>query len=169
MGEEQGAAAFCARMRPRLVGALSLITGSADLSEELAQEALAKVWNRWSRVAGMEHPEAYTHRIALNLSRSHFRRAAAERRMRQRVAAQAVQHVEAPDTADGLVVRDAVGRLPDRQRRAVVLRYYAGLSVAETAQALGCASGTVKALTHQAIASLRDHGGLLDIEEVPRA
>jgi DNA-directed RNA polymerase specialized sigma24 family protein len=42
-----------------------------------------------------------------------------------------------------------------RQRQAVVARHYLGLSIAETALAMGCAPGTVTAHTHQAIASLR--------------
>jgi RNA polymerase sigma factor (sigma-70 family) len=52
-------------------------------------------------------------------------------------------------------VRAAVATLPSRQRAAVVLRYFNDLSVADTAEILGCAEGTVKALTSQAVANLR--------------
>jgi RNA polymerase sigma-70 factor (ECF subfamily) len=48
-----------------------------------------------------------------------------------------------------------VAALPRRQREVVCLRFYADLPVAETAARLGVAEGTIKALTHQAIASLR--------------
>jgi len=55
--------------------------------------------------------------------------------------------------------RDALRRtlsdLPDRQREAIVLRYFEDLSVEETARLMGCAAGTVKATVHQALRSLR--------------
>jgi len=69
------------------------------------------------------------------------------------------------DHADRLAVRAAVAGLPDRQRAALVLRYFADLSLADTAEAMGCAPGTVKALTHQALAGLRSRLGDA-IEEV---
>lgn len=47
-----------------------------------------------------------------------------------------------------------------RRRAALAYRYYAGLSVRETAAAMACAEGTVKALTHQAIAALREGAAL---------
>ena len=45
--------------------------------------------------------------------------------------------------------------LPERQRVTVALRFYEELSVAETAAALGCSTGTVKSNTHRALAALR--------------
>jgi RNA polymerase sigma factor (sigma-70 family) len=60
-------------------------------------------------------------------------------------------------------VRQALARLPARQRRAVVLRYYADLSVEDTATAMGCPPGTVKTLCRRAIAALRTMG--LEAEE----
>jgi RNA polymerase sigma factor (sigma-70 family) len=65
-----------------------------------------------------------------------------------------------------VAVRAAVSALPPRQRAAIVARYYLDLDVAASAELLGCQPGTVKALTHQAIASLR-RAGLAVPEEVP--
>jgi DNA-directed RNA polymerase specialized sigma24 family protein len=74
--------------------------------------------------------------------------------------------VELPDAPLAIAVRHAVGALPPRQRAAVVARYYAGLDVGGAAKALGCAPGTVKALTHQALTTLRASGlGNLDEAE----
>jgi len=55
-------------------------------------------------------------------------------------------------------VRAGLRALPDRQRLAVVLRYFADLSVADTAAAIGCPEGTVKTLTREAIRALRGAG-----------
>jgi RNA polymerase sigma-70 factor (sigma-E family) len=150
---DQSVSAFCRALHPRLVGSLALHCGDRDVAQELAQETLARVWERWASVRAMDAPEAWAYRVAFNLAASRFRRAAAERRARSRFGP-VVEHV--PDAADALAVRAAVGSLPPRQRAAIVLRYFADLSVEQTAEVLGCAPGTIKSLTSQAIATLRD-------------
>lgn len=52
-------------------------------------------------------------------------------------------------------LRAVMADLPDRQREAIALRFFEDLSVDETARAMGCAQGTVKATVHQALRSLR--------------
>lgn len=156
------AAELCRALQPRLVGALALHCGDRDLAEEVAQEALARVWERWSAVRTMDRPEAWAYTVAFNLLASRFRRRAAERRARARHDARP-RHDDPPDAASALAIRAAVAALPDRQRAAVVLRFFVDLSVDRTAEVLGCAPGTVKSLTSQAIASLR---GALDVEVV---
>ncbi len=146
--------AFCEAQRPRLVGFLGLYCGDAQVAEELAHDAIAKTCQRWRHVRGMDAPDAWVYRVALNLAASHFRRIAAERRARARFP-----NPRAPQEADrddAIAVRKAVTSLPKQQRTALVLRYYLDLSVAETAQLMGCADGTVKSLTHKAIASLHN-------------
>lgn len=146
--------AFVAREHPRLVRALTVYTGDAVLAEELAQEALERAVRDWRRVQRAANPGAYVQRSALNLANGHFRRRRAERRAQQRLAAR-------PRPAGGgagpeaVAVRQAVADLPTRQRAALVLRVVADLPVADVAEVMGCAEGTVKALTHQAIAALR--------------
>jgi len=53
-------------------------------------------------------------------------------------------------------LKESLANLPERQREAVLLRYFEDLSVEETAAAMGCATGTVKATVHQALRALRN-------------
>jgi RNA polymerase sigma-70 factor (ECF subfamily) len=153
---EQDATAFVMSVRDRLVGSLVLYCGDRAAAEDLAQEALARAWQRWSEVSEMKHPEAWVWRTAMNLANSRGRRLMAERRARSKMAARGVPAL--PDEADKVALREAVAALPKRQRRAIVCRYYAGFSVAQSAEAMGCKEGTVKALTSQGLASLRSAG-----------
>lgn len=167
MEDEDARVAFCEREYPRLVGALSLYChADHGLSEELAQEALARVCRDWARVARLRSPGAWAHRVAINLANSWYRRRAAERRARARAGPVAEVHHD-PDTAAATALRAALAALPRRQREAVVLRHYVDLPVAEVAVLMGCAEGTVKALTHQGLARLRLQ--LTDAEEVRHA
>ncbi|HEX4491877.1 MAG TPA: SigE family RNA polymerase sigma factor [Acidimicrobiia bacterium] len=150
---------FCRREWPRLVGTLSLFTGDADLAEELAQETLARVCRDWRKVSSLEAPGAWAHRVAINLARSHFRHRAV---VRKHASALLPTAPVDDDTASALAVRAAVARLPVRQRTALVLRYFADLSVAETAEVMRCPTGTVKTLTRQAILALRNQGLVTD-------
>lgn len=147
-------AAFCRREHSRLVGLLALYTGNRAVAEELAQEAFIRLYRQWPRIEQMASPQAWLSGVGLNLARSWWRRVYAEQRANRRHNARP-EHAAASEPADVLAIRAAVATLPRRQRAALVLRYYGGLSVDETAETLGCAPGTVKSLTHKAIASLR--------------
>jgi len=148
---------FCRRMRPRLVGALSLLTGDSGVAEELAQEALVRVWSRWRQLDALGEPamSAWTYRVAVNLGNSWLRRRLAERRALARLASRTPAHHTDADAADKLAVRRAVAALPRRQRTALVLRYFADMPVAEAAEVMRCSPGTVKSLTSLAMTNLR--------------
>ena len=163
VGDEHGAmAAFCQAEHARLVGVLAFHVGDRGLAEELAQEALIRACQHWDTVAHKPSPQAWVTAVALNLARSSFRRHLAERRARERHGARPDEAAVVDDDDDRVAVRAAVRALPKRQRAALVLRYYADLPAAEVAAVMGCAEGTVRALTHQAIASLRRTGGLFE-------
>ena len=141
---------FCREAWPRLVGALSLYTGDRHVAEELAQEALVRVCERWSEVQAMESPMGWAHRVGFNLAKSHYRRRGAERRPRR--------PQPAVESADALALRHAVAALPEQQRQAIVLRYYADLSVSDVAVLMGCPENTVKTHTRRALERLRADG-----------
>lgn len=164
-GTDRDFADFCARAHPRLVGALAHQLSDRWLAEELAQEALVRACDRWSQVRQLRDPTGWAFRVAVNLSRSQFRRRRAERRARQRHGPGTAVHVD-PDTADRLTVTAALRELTDRQREMVVLRYFLRLTVEETAILTGATPGAVRALTHRALAALRaELGAAVVVEE----
>src|SRR5437879_4345838 len=157
-------AAFCADLHGRLLGSMVLFCEDRMLAEEITQEALARALERWRYVGVMASPEAWTYRVAFNLGRSWFRRLTFERRANERIMRGELV-IPLPDAASAVAVREAVVALPDRQRAVIVARYFAGLSIEETAGALHCARGTVKSLAHKALQNLR-RAGLGNDEEV---
>jgi|SRR5687767_4006921 len=156
-------AEFCRREHPALVGALGLYVGDRDVAEDLAQETLLRVCREWPTVRRCDSPRAWAMCVAFNLARSRFRRAAVARRALSRLAGRAAVDDEA-DGAEVLAVRRAVLGLPERQRRVLVLRYYADLLVRDVAALLSCPEGTVKTLTRQALAGLRRAGLEVDAD-----
>jgi RNA polymerase sigma factor (sigma-70 family) len=149
-------AEFCRVEWPRLVGSLGLYVGDRELAEDLAQEALIRVCANWLRVRDADSPSAWAHRAAFNLAKSHHRREATWRRLRPRAVAP-VEVVQS-DGAAALAIRDAVAALPEPQRQALVLRYFADLSVRDAADVMGCPENTVKTHTRRALDSLRERG-----------
>ena len=147
----EDAAGLIEGLYPRVFGALALYLADDALAEDLAQETMLRLWRDRSRISEVDHPDRWALRVAFNLAKSRWRRLGVERRSHLHNGNQA----PASDPADALAVRAAVAELPPRQRAAIVLRYFNDLSVADAAQVMGCAEGTVKALTSQAIVNLR--------------
>jgi RNA polymerase sigma factor (sigma-70 family) len=168
--DEQDLEGFCRDVYPQLVGLLQLRGHELHRAEELAQDALLKVVEHWSRVVQMENPRGWAVRCALNAGTSSWRRLIVERRANQRQATQPAPAAAALDqrTADRLAVHAALGSLPPRQRDTLIVRHFLGMSVDEAAEVLRCSPGTVKSNNHKALASLRASGVLDDepVEEV---
>jgi RNA polymerase sigma factor (sigma-70 family) len=160
VADDQELVDFCREEWPRLVGSLSLYAGRPHLAEDLAQEALYRVCRHWRSVRTADSPSAWAHRVAFNLAASDGRRRAAWNRARDRMPAPTPLLVV--DHAEAVAVRDAVAALPEPQRAAIVLRYFAHLTVAETAEAMRCPQNTVKTHTRRAILAMRASGLLGD-------
>lgn len=148
-------AEFVGQSSGRLVRTAYLVVGDLAEAEDLAQEALAKVAQRWPRVRQMASPYGYARRVLFNLALEAHRR---RRRSPQPVAV--LPEVAADDDTEQVVARDVIARaitlLPPGQRATLVLRYWEQLSEAETAELLGCSVGTVKSQTFKAIQRLRE-------------
>jgi RNA polymerase sigma-70 factor (sigma-E family) len=140
----------------RLLRAMFLATGDRHEAEDLAQDAFVRVYERWDRVRGMERPDGYLYRIALNLRRSRLRRVATAARKLL-----GGRSPEAPDPATGATERDVLRRalaaLPDGQREAVVLVEWLGLTDGEAAEVLRISPVAVRVRISRARPTLRDH------------
>jgi RNA polymerase sigma-70 factor (ECF subfamily) len=142
---------------------LAVAFGDAARAEELAQDAFTRALASWRRVSRMERPAGWVYVVALRAGRR------AGRGREAPDAARAGEPMGDPAEAvtSSLALRDAIARLPERQRVALVLRYLADLPLADVADAMGCAVGTVKSTLHAALARLGEQ--LRDEEEADAA
>jgi RNA polymerase sigma-70 factor, ECF subfamily len=146
---------FFAGRFERLVRACLLLTGSIAEGEDLAQEAMAKVLERWDRVSVMEDPEGYLYRTALNLHRNALRRLAMATRLR--VSEEPAEDSDATDRRLDLL--RAIRSLPRPQREALVLVEWLGYSAEEAGRLLGIEPASVRGRLHRARESLRQRYG----------
>jgi RNA polymerase sigma factor (sigma-70 family) len=150
--------AFCRAQYPRLVGLLGLYCGDGNVAEDLAQEALLRLVQKWSRLPTTDDAQRWLTRVALNLAKSSLRTRATRRRILDHYGAGLASESHRADPTSAVAVRAAVASLPERERRVVILRYFDDLSVAEVAEVMQCPEGSVKSLSHAAIGRLRAAG-----------
>ena len=135
------------RREVRSLVALAAAIAGADRAEEIAQEALLRAHRDWDRIARYDKPGAWVRRVTINLATSSRRRRFTERRALERASSQRQLDTPPPEI-DGFWA--LVRHLPDRQAAAVALHYLDDMSIADIADALGCAEGTAKAHLHHA-------------------
>jgi len=127
---------------PRVLRAVTVSVGDADLAEEATAEAFVKALVRWPKPLEYDAPMGWLHTVAVNEVRSRWRRAKLERRVMDRLSAEVLQHAPPPETRDD-ALWTAVGALPDRARQVVAMRYVLDLPEAQIAASLGITRGTV--------------------------
>jgi RNA polymerase sigma-70 factor (sigma-E family) len=130
------------------------LVGDRELAQDLVQEAFLKVFTRWGNLREPDSFAAYLNRTIVNLSHKTHRRRTVERRYLEkqpRLEAVAPQHDY--ETADELWRQ--LQMLPQRQRTAIVLRYYEDLTDHQAAEAMGCSETAVASLVQRALGALR--------------
>lgn len=139
------------------------LAGSRAEAEDLMQQTLMRAYVSWGKVSSADQPAAYLRQMLGNVHVSQRRGKA-----RSLEVLTATPPEGRPERATGLEDRLAlwpqVASLPPRQRAVIVLRYYEQLSERETAETLGCSTGTVKSTTHRALKALRAALGTSTIE-----
>jgi RNA polymerase sigma-70 factor (sigma-E family) len=152
-------AEFVSARSAALHRAAYLMVGDAGLAQDLVQEALTKTYVAWPRLHDIGNAEAYTRKAITTTAISWFRRKqwSHERPTGRVPETGAAGHAEAATQSAWLW--EALLGLPARQRAAIVLRYYEDLTEAQTAEAMGCAVGTVKSQVSAGISKLRERLG----------
>lgn len=130
-----------------------LVLGTQAAADDAVQEALSRAYPRWDRISRADDPLAYVRRMIVNAHISWWRRAGRHEVLAAEPRPDAAGPAE-PGTHDDDLWRLCTA-LPVRQRAAVVLRYYEGLSYAEVAGVLEITEVTARTQTHRALASLR--------------
>jgi RNA polymerase sigma-70 factor, ECF subfamily len=138
----------------RLFTALCLITGERYEAEEIAQEAFLRVFERWERVAELDDPESYVFRVAMNVFRNRYRRAALAVRRSLSLAPQASDDLAAVEARDEVI--RLLRPLPPRQRAALLATSILDLSADDAGHLLGMRPATVRALASRARTRMKD-------------
>jgi RNA polymerase sigma-70 factor (sigma-E family) len=151
MADRAGFVEYVVARRPLLFRTAFVLCGDPHQAEDLVQQVLTRLYVAWPRVSRMDSVDAYVRTMLVNANVDRVRR----RRELPGLDGfdQATRDV---DHAAILDLRDALAGLAPGQRRVVVLRHLWGLSVGETAAALGIAPGTVKSQTADAVRRLRE-------------
>ncbi|GAA2988768.1 SigE family RNA polymerase sigma factor [Streptosporangium longisporum] len=150
--EDDGFAAFVAARGTSLLRVAYLACGDEKEAEDLLQTALERTYQHWDRVR-YDNPEPYVRRIIVNASISRARRRAIMRIIPMHTPPESAARETDVDLRH--VLMDTLRALPPRQRAVVVLRYWEDLSETQTAEILGCSTGTVKSQASKALAKLR--------------
>lgn len=147
---------YVAERRPALLRWARAVAGDPHTAEDLLQASLVRVLPRWGSIREGAATDAYVRRT---ITRQYVSWQRQPWRRDEVVSAGLPETATgAPDLRDPHEAREVWGlvlALPARQRAAVALRFYEQLSVAETAEVLGCSTGTVKSNTSRGLAALR--------------
>ncbi|MBE1484429.1 SigE family RNA polymerase sigma factor [Plantactinospora soyae] len=127
-----------------------LLTGDRWRGEELLQDSLVKMYERWGKLSRHSDLHAYLRRALANNNTSMWRR-----RRRENLVADVPDRPSPVEADSGAEVKRALMALPPRQRAVVVLRLYEDLSERRVAETLGCPLGTVKSQYARALEKLR--------------
>ena len=145
---------YVAQRRTQLRRIAYLLCGDVHKAEDLVQTALMKLYVAWHRVQRNGSVDAYVRRILVNSGIGESRRPW----RREDAGLDGLDPVAEP----GLPVEDrealieALSSLPAGQRRVVVLRFFVGLTIEETATDLGCGTGNVKSQGSRGLARLNE-------------
>jgi RNA polymerase sigma-70 factor (sigma-E family) len=130
-----------------------LVTGDRALAEDIVQEAFVRLYGRFRDLRNPDAFDVYLRRTVVNLARSHFRRRKVERKHAPKLVDEPA--VDPVDLGERDRLWSVLQSLPERQRTAIVLRFYEDLSEVSTAEVMGCPVGTVKSLVSRGLERLR--------------
>ena len=159
-GERAAQAALLRGMQDQWYRMVLRLLGDAENAREATQETALRFLKRLPGFEGRSEIRTWSLGIAINVAREMRRQ-----KKREELISNAPTKLVGPDLQvqnreEAELVSRVIDTLPLRQREAVVLRFFERLSVEETASAMACAPGTVKALVFQALRNLRQSFGV---------
>ena len=131
------------------------LTGEPELAQDIAQEAFIRLFGRFANLRNQDAARAYLRRTVVNLARSHFRRRRTERSYLERSGEPERLDPSTPDLDTEEDMFRLLQHIPDRQRAALVLRFYFDLSESQTADTLGVSEKSVNGLVRRGLNTLR--------------
>jgi RNA polymerase sigma-70 factor (sigma-E family) len=140
------------RHAPEGIRLAFMLTGDRVLAEDLVQEGFARQVGRLRHLRDPGAFGVYLRRTIVNLATSHFRRRQVERAYLERLAGTSAAETNPNEELDS-AMHEALLHLPERQRAAMVLRFYEDLSDVQTAEVLRCSPGTVRSLVMKTLRS----------------
>ncbi|MDQ4055765.1 MAG: SigE family RNA polymerase sigma factor [Actinomycetota bacterium] len=144
---------------PALHRAAYLMVGEVPLAQDLVQEALVKTYAAWPRLRDKANAEAYCRKAITTTAITWFRRKGWQNERPEETLPEPQASGHEDSSVQGAWLWSCLQRLPVWQRAAIVLRYYEDLTEPQTAEAMGCAVGTVKSQVSAGLAKLRDQLG----------
>lgn len=130
-----------------------LLCGDFDRADDIVQATVERLYLRWRQVRDAGNVEAYAHTVLVRTFLAERRRLWSRVRLMDEPPDRPVPAGQPAD--ERIAVRAALRALPRRQQAVLVLRFLCDLPVAEVAEILGCAQGTVKSQTSDGLAALR--------------
>lgn len=135
-------------IKPRLYRTAVLYLGSESAAEEALDEALYKGLHACRKLRQDEYFDTWLTRILLNVC-------ADEKRRRRRILNLGELSETASESFDALPLREAVRKLPEELKNVVILRYFSGYTIKETAEIMDIPQGTAATRQRRALELLR--------------
>ncbi|MDQ1722783.1 MAG: hypothetical protein QOI26_2517 [Pseudonocardiales bacterium] len=166
MDSDERFTSFVREHTQALLGTGYLLTRNSGEAEELVQDTLVWLYPRWQQVEFAEHQLAYVRKAVVN------RFLAGRRRMsstevhldaaRERLSDRPAVRDRTAEVDERIALWSRLGELSERQRAALVLRFFHDLPDDEVAGVLECRVGTVRSLISRALSTLRGAGDFAD-------
>lgn len=142
---------------PQLRAFARNMCGNPAMADDLAQEAMLKAWKSRESYKPGTNLRAWVFTILRNHFYSEQRRAWRSQPLDQEVAESTIMATDDPSAPlEVLALRNALQKLPDEQREAVILVGAGGLAYDEAAAICGCAVGTIKSRVSRGRRSLEE-------------